>query len=111
MTTQCPKCKAENADTQSFCGDCGTQLGPPKDIPVHTKTLEVPKEELTTGSTFAGRNQIIEEHGRGGMRKVYKAQDTEIKERVAIKLIKPEIASMIERKMGITWGGFSFMGR
>jgi muramidase (phage lysozyme) len=26
-----------------------------------TKTLETPKEELTTGSTFAGRYQIIED--------------------------------------------------
>ena len=26
MTTQCPKCDAENPDTQSFCGDCGIQL-------------------------------------------------------------------------------------
>jgi serine/threonine protein kinase len=58
-----------------------------------TKTLEVPKEELTTGSTFAGRYQIIEELGRGGMGRVYKATDTKINEKVAVKLIKPEIAS------------------
>jgi serine/threonine protein kinase/Tfp pilus assembly protein PilF len=58
-----------------------------------TQTLEVPKEELTTGSTFAGRYQIIEEIGKGGMGKVYKAQDKKIKETVALKLIKPEIAS------------------
>jgi hypothetical protein len=38
MTTQCPKCEAENPDTQSFCDDCGTQLGP---LSV-TKTLKVP---------------------------------------------------------------------
>jgi hypothetical protein len=33
----------------------------------HTETLEAPREELTTGSTFAGRYQIIEEIGKGGM--------------------------------------------
>jgi serine/threonine protein kinase/tetratricopeptide (TPR) repeat protein len=93
MTIQCPKCKAENPDTKQFCGDCGTQLTPPDEIPVQTKTIEAPKEELTTGSTFAGRYQIIEELGRGGMGKVYKAQDTEIKEKIALKLIKPEISS------------------
>jgi len=90
---KCPKCKADNPDTQSFCGDCGTQLPVSEEIPVPTKTLEAPKEELTTGSTFAGRYQIIEELGKGGMGKVYKANDTDIKEKVAIKLIKPEIST------------------
>ncbi|GAG00650.1 unnamed protein product, partial [marine sediment metagenome] len=45
------------------------------------------------GSTFAGRYQIIEELGKGGMGKVYKALDKEIKGKVALKLIKPEVAS------------------
>jgi len=93
MATQCPNCKAENPDTKQFCGDCGTQLTPLKETPVPTQTIEAPKEELTTGSTFAGRYQIIEELGKGGMGKVYKAQDTEIKEKVALKLLKPEISA------------------
>jgi len=48
---------------------------------------------LTTGSTFAGRYQIIEELGKGGMGKVYRVLDKKLKEEVALKLIKPEIAS------------------
>jgi len=91
---KCPKCQTDNPDTQQFCGDCGTNLTLSKDIKV-TETLETPKEELTTGSIFAGRYQIIEELGKGGMGKVYKANDTEIKEKVALKLIKPEISAMI----------------
>jgi serine/threonine protein kinase len=93
MTTQCPKCKAENPDTQSFCGDCGTQLASAKETPLPTQTIEAPKEELTTGSTFAGRYQIIEELGKGGMGKVYKVLDKEVKAKIALKLIKPEIAA------------------
>jgi serine/threonine protein kinase/Flp pilus assembly protein TadD len=54
--------------------------------------MEAPKEELTTGSTFARRYQIIEELGKGGMGRVYKVLDTKINEKIAIKLIKPEIA-------------------
>lgn len=63
-----------------------------KEIPV-TETLETPKEELTTGSTFAGRYQIIEELGKGGMGKIYKVLDKEINAKIALKLIKPEIAA------------------
>jgi serine/threonine-protein kinase len=99
MGIKCPKCNTDNPDALKFCGECGTQIIPLEEAPV-TETLETPKEELTTGSTFAGRYQIIEELGKGGMGKVYKAQDTEIKEKVAIKLIKPEVASdkkIIER--------------
>ena len=92
MSNKCPKCNHENPDDTLFCGKCGTQLPAPERIEV-TETLETPKEELTTGSTFAGRYQIIEELGKGGMGKVYKANDTDIKEKVAIKLIKPEIST------------------
>ncbi|UCE40663.1 MAG: protein kinase [Candidatus Aminicenantes bacterium] len=58
-----------------------------------TKTIESPTDELATGTTFAGRYQIIEELGKGGMGRVYKALDKEIDEKVALKLIRPEIAS------------------
>ena len=64
-----------------------------KDIPVsQTETLQAPIKELTTGSTFAGRYQIIEELGRGGMGKVYRAIDKKLNEEVALKLIRPEIS-------------------
>ena len=64
MGIKCPKCGAENPDTLKFCGECGTKLLPPENIEV-TKTAETPKKELTTGATFAGRYQIIEELGIG----------------------------------------------
>jgi len=91
MAITCPKCKADNPEALKFCGECGTQLLSPGDIDV-TETIEAPKEELTTGSTYAGRYQIIEELGKGGMGRVYRVLDKELKEEVALKLIRPEIA-------------------
>lgn len=91
---KCPKCKVDNPDTGKFCGECGTLITPIEEAhPAITKTIEKPREELTTGSTFAGRYQIIEELGTGGMGKVYKVFDKETNERISLKLIKPEIAS------------------
>jgi serine/threonine protein kinase/tetratricopeptide (TPR) repeat protein len=93
MGNKCPICHSENPDTQRFCGGCGTHLPPPQgQPPVMTETLQTPVHELSTGSTFAGRYQVIEELGHGGMGKVYKVFDTDIKEKIALKLLRPEIA-------------------
>jgi len=92
MAIKCPKCQHENPFDTAYCGKCATPLPGIKEA-VHTKTMETPAQELTTGSTFAGRYQIIEELGKGGMGRVYKAVDNRIKEKMALKLIKPEIAS------------------
>ncbi len=89
---KCPKCHSDNPDTQKFCGECATPLPSLKEIPV-TKTLETPTDKLSSGTTFADRYKIIGEIGKGGMGTVYKALDTQINEEVALKLIRPEIAS------------------
>ena len=92
MSITCPKCHSENSDTKQFCGDCGTPLPFSKDLhPEVTETFQTPIKELTTGSTFAEKYQIIEELGKGGMGRVYKALDTQVNEKVALKLIKPEV--------------------
>ena len=90
---KCPKCDTENSSDSQFCKKCATPLKSPEEVSAPTETLETAKEELTTGSTFAGRYQIIEELGKGGMGKVYKANDTKINEKIALKLIKPEVSS------------------
>jgi serine/threonine protein kinase/Flp pilus assembly protein TadD len=93
LANKCPKCHSDNPDTLKFCGECGTQLPPSKDIhPEVTETLQTPIKELTTGSTFAGRYQVIEELGHGGMGRVYKVFDTDIREKIALKLLRPEMA-------------------
>ncbi|MBN1270844.1 MAG: protein kinase [Candidatus Aminicenantes bacterium] len=92
MTIKCSKCSTENPKTQKFCGTCGAPLRSEEAVSI-TKTMETPPEELATGVSFAGRYQVIEELGKGGMGNVYKAYDTEIKEKVALKLLKKEVSS------------------
>jgi len=92
MGVRCPKCHHENPDDTLFCGKYGTQF-PSREEAEFTEILETPKEELTRGTTFAGRYEIIEELGQGGMGRVYCVLDKELKEEVVLKLIKHEIIS------------------
>jgi len=93
MATHCPNCNSGNPSDSKFCKECGTQLPVSIDIPSHTKTLEIPTGELAKGNTIAGRYEIIEELGEGGMGRVYRVQDTKVNEEIALKLIKTEIAA------------------
>ncbi len=92
MSVKCPKCQHENLDDTLYCGKCTTPLKSLEEISP-TKTLVIPLRGLAKGTTFASRYEIIEELGKGGMGRVYKALDKEINEEVALKLLNPEIAS------------------
>ncbi len=91
---KCPKCRSENPADSSFCSKCGSPLLSSKQIlDSHTKTLEMPSGELTRGSTFAERFEVIEELGKGGMGQVYRVFDKKIDEEVALKVLNPEVSS------------------
>lgn len=90
---KCPSCRTDNPSDSKFCKECSTPLPKGKDFPIFlTETLSQPVKELSAGTSFAGRYQVIEELGKGGMGNVYKVFDTKIKEKIALKLIKPELA-------------------
>ena len=90
---KCPQCQHENPADTSFCGRCGASLFPGShDIPSSTRTLRILLRELSIGSTFAGRYQVLEHLGKGGMGRVYKVLDLEINEVVALKVLGPELS-------------------
>jgi len=79
-----------------FCAKCATRLGTGAirtgaELSV-TKTLEATAEGLGKGKLFAGRFELIEELGTGGMGVVYRAYDKKIGEEIALKILHPEIA-------------------
>jgi len=89
---ECPNCSFENPDDSHFCNKCATPL-PSSGVSVSlTKTIEKGTDELTRGTTFVSRYEVIEELGKGGMGNVYRVFDKKLDEEVALKIIKPEIA-------------------
>ncbi len=113
MAGKCPKCEFENPPDTVFCGKCGTRIrghvpdspesgaypqdskkpqGSLRDKISVTKTLETTPEGLGKGELFAGRFELIEELGAGGMGIVYRAYDKEVGEEIAVKVLHAEIA-------------------
>ncbi len=108
MATKCPKCKFDNPPDTSFCGRCGTRISGTRNdgdsprsgtVPIRrtssisvTKTLETTPEGLGNRALFAGRFELIEELGAGGMGIVYRAYDKEVGEEIALKVLHPDIA-------------------
>jgi len=94
MGIECPKCHSVNPDNSRFCNKCATPLPPAKDISsIPTGTRETPVDEIIRGGTFAGRYEVIEKLGEGEMGIIYRVEDKKIKEEVALKIIRQEIAA------------------
>ena len=92
---RCPRCQFDNPPDADLCVRCQAPL-PYREGPQFAPTEFTPApqvRELVPGTTFARRYQVIEDLGKGGMGRVYKVLDTEVKEKLALKLLNPEIAA------------------
>jgi serine/threonine protein kinase/tetratricopeptide (TPR) repeat protein len=87
-------CQFENPPETRFCGNCGEPLQfKVEDDAMLAKTLALDTSfvRMDRGTLFAGRYEVIEELGRGGMGSVFRVMDKKINEEVALKVIRPEI--------------------
>ena len=94
---ECPNCHAENGEDSRFCSNCATPLGKAgPELDSLTKTLGTPLQVLKPGNLVAGKYQIVDEIGRGGMGVVYRAEDLKLKRSVALKFLPPHLTDSPE---------------
>jgi serine/threonine-protein kinase len=71
----CPSCRAENDEAARACVACRTPLS-----------------VVAAGSVVAGRYEVRQTLGRGGMGTVYRAHDRVLDETVALKILRADVA-------------------
>jgi eukaryotic-like serine/threonine-protein kinase len=110
---QCPLCQADNPPSADHCTKCSTPLPLPEAtlsgtldgtsigrteawsvaVAPRPSSEAASKGQLEPGTILADRFEILQLLGQGGMGAVYKGRDLELDRLIALKLIRPDLAS------------------
>ena len=90
----CPACHTPLPEEAHFCLNCGTAT--PTDPGVPPRTGTTPIDEVTRiREALAGHYHVERVLGEGGMATVYLAEDTKHRRKVAVKVMRPELAATL----------------
>ena len=94
LARECPACKTPLPEEAQFCLRCG--LATPTDPGVPPRTAVTGVVEVSkVKRALAGRYNVERVLGEGGMATVYLAQDLKYHRSVAVKVMRPELASTL----------------
>ena len=79
VSVKCPRCAADNDSLLAICFTCGASLS-----------------DLGPGSIIAERYEILQQIGKGGMGRIFKAYDRTLGEVIALKVLRPEFSQSEE---------------
>ena len=96
VSSECPSCGEEVPGTSRYCGQCGSPVSRPSASSAtmtFAASLASPRSpsqgRFAPGEVVAGRYQVIDLLGTGGMGEVYRANDLTLQQRVALKFFLP----------------------
>ena len=99
LARSCTSCQTPLPEEAHFCLHCGAATPTEPGVPPRTGSTEI-GEVARVRNALAEQYQVERILGEGGMATVYLAQDLKHRRKVAIKVMRPEMAATLPARSG-----------